>query len=87
VGFSGVGPYQDTRLEFEAYCRERWGMTRSNAYKLIEDAESGKMFVEKIPQINRGQARELAKVEPDKREEVVLTPSDRAMIAESVARI
>lgn len=53
---------------FAEYCREKWGWTRQHAYRLIEAAP-----VAKCHQLvtNEGAARELAKVEPDQRAEVV----------------
>ena len=64
--------YRATHATFEDYCRERWNWSRRRAYQLIDAAalltespECEQLFT------NEGQARELAKVAPEKREEVV----------------
>jgi hypothetical protein len=62
--------YRKTHQTFEAYCRERHGFTRMNASLLIRESEAA-TSVKDILQPNREQARELAKVEPAKRQEVV----------------
>jgi hypothetical protein len=62
--------YRKTHQTFEAYCRERHGFTRMNASLLIRESEAA-TSVKDILQPNREQARELAKVEPAKRKEVV----------------
>lgn len=65
--------YRATHGTFEAYCREKWGMSRVQAHRLITSAE----VVEMLPIGNKSaittesQARELARVEPERRQEVV----------------
>jgi hypothetical protein len=60
--------YRETHTTFEAYCRDRWGFTDRRARQLMEAAGIGTM----VPEITtERQARELAKVEPAKRQEVV----------------
>jgi hypothetical protein len=58
---------------FEAYCREKRAFTKTYANNLIEGATVVKQLPSKITTIvvNEGQARELAKVEPAKRVEVL----------------
>ena len=61
--------YRQTHDTFEAYCKERWGFTRMRASQLISAAETS-------ASVNHGlqserQARELAKVEPQRRQEVI----------------
>jgi len=66
--------YRETHATFEAYCRERWGWSRSYAHRNIEAAEA----VQTLPNGNRptteAQAREL----------VPLTPDERALVAADV---
>lgn len=63
--------YRESHDTFEAYCRETWGMTKRNANLLIVEAEVAKGMGTMVPEINRRQARALAKVEPAKRAEVI----------------
>lgn len=63
--------YRSTHPTFEAYCKERWGFSRIQAHRLIEASET----VTALPMGNKitseRQARELAKVEPERRQQVV----------------
>lgn len=63
--------YRESHDTFEAYCKERWGFSRVQAHRLIEASET----VTALPIGNKitteSQARELAKVEPDRRQEVI----------------
>jgi hypothetical protein len=56
---------------FEAYCQQRWQMSRAHAYRMIEAAEVVSPIGDTdlpLP-ANEGQARELARVpEPDRAE-------------------
>jgi phage N-6-adenine-methyltransferase len=75
--FEGIGillEIRDRRLyragyrTFEDYCRERWGLTRSRAYQLMEAAETvGRLstFVDTPLPRNEGQARALARFDDD----------------------
>jgi hypothetical protein len=60
--------YKREYSNFAEYCREKWGWTRQHAYRLIEAAP-----VAKCHQLvtSEGAARELAKVDPEDRAEVV----------------
>jgi len=64
--------YRATHANFEAYCQERWGWGERRARQLITAAEVALELSETgtiVP--NEAQARELAKVEPEKRAEVL----------------
>jgi phage N-6-adenine-methyltransferase len=63
--------YRATHSTFESYCKERWGMTKRNANLLIVEAEVAKEMGTIVPEINRGQARELSRVEPEQRQRVI----------------
>lgn len=65
--------YRESHKTFELYCKDRWQLPRSRAYQLIE----GATVVENVhhggqiePPQNERQARELAKVEPEKQAKV-----------------
>jgi hypothetical protein len=65
--------YRSTHSSFEAYLTERWGISRGHAYRLMGAAdvvaELSPTGDTEMPTTER-QARELGKVEPEKREEV-----------------
>ncbi|MBN1430421.1 MAG: hypothetical protein JXB07_18775, partial [Anaerolineae bacterium] len=58
--------YRNTHSTFEEYCQERWGMSRSYAYRTIEAAQVAKRLLPmgNIPMSER-QARPLTGLEPD----------------------
>ena len=58
---------------FQEYCREKWGWKRDYCDKLIQGAAVVKQLPGKLHTIvgSEGQARELAKVEPEKRAEIL----------------
>lgn len=56
---------------FEDYCRIRWGMAKSKAYYLINAADTVSTIVDKSKITTESQARELSRVEPARRQEVV----------------
>ncbi|MDE2106339.1 MAG: hypothetical protein KGL39_54470 [Patescibacteria group bacterium] len=63
--------YRETHGSFEPYCREKWNMSARRAYQLC-DAARVITTVNNCSQItNECQARELAKVEPARRDEVL----------------
>lgn len=64
--------YRSTHDTFEGYCRERWDISRPRAYQLIEAAQlvSGLSTNVDKPPANEGQARELAAVPAEQRQEV-----------------
>jgi hypothetical protein len=62
--------YRESHTTFEAYCRERWGMSASRARQLCGASDVAKS-VTMVTLTTERQARELAKVEPAKRQEVV----------------
>lgn len=60
--------YRATHGTFEEYCRTKWNMTDRRARQLMDASEIGTM----VPQItSERQARELARIEPARREEVI----------------
>ena len=65
--------YRATHATFEDYCRERWHWSRQRAHQMIECAEvAASLPTDCQPLVdNERQARELAKVEPEKRAEVL----------------
>ncbi|MGD0898126.1 MAG: DUF5131 family protein [Thermoguttaceae bacterium] len=84
---------------FEAYCQARWDFGRVRAHQLIDAAEvlENVNNCEQItlpPPANEGQARELAKLEPEQQVEVWKKVVDRApdgnitakLVAEEVAK-
>ena len=70
--FCGV-LYRSDFDTFEAYCQKKWNWKRDYCDKLIQGANVVKLLPEKLHTIvgSEGQARELAKVEPAKRVEVL----------------
>lgn len=65
--------YRATDPTFEIYCRERWQWSRQRAHQMIECAEVAASLPGDCQPLvdNERQARELAKVEPEKRAEVL----------------
>lgn len=64
--------YRETHGSFESYCEERWGFSRRRGYQLIRSAEAASEAVRTTgSQLNERQARELAKIEPERRGEVL----------------
>lgn len=64
--------YVDGYSSFDQYCRERWDMSGSHAYRLIDASEVVRELPEGTPApVNEAQARELAKVPPEDRAEVM----------------
>ena len=69
--------YRETHSTFAEYCETKWRMTARRAYQLCEAAEVVNALPENVnncsqSQItNEGQARELAKVEPARRVQVL----------------
>jgi len=65
--------YRSDFPTFQDYCKERWGWDRQRAIQLINSAAVVKSLPDNVKHVlqNDRQACELAKVEPDKREEVL----------------
>ena len=65
--------YRATHATFEDYCRERWGWSARRGYQLIDAAEALAGLPEECEPLVHTEraARELAKVEPVKRAEVL----------------
>jgi len=76
--------YRASHKTFEAYCEAKFGMSKSRARQLIQASA----ITEQLPsvlvtignQINERQARELAKVEPEKRVEVLEKAQNTAKV-------
>lgn len=86
--------YRQQFPTFEAYCRERWGMSRFYAHRLIDAAEVGNNLlpIGNIPQ-TESQARPLTRLEPEVqvdvwREVIAETPHEQitAKIVDEKAR-
>jgi DNA repair exonuclease SbcCD ATPase subunit len=63
--------YRIGHSSFEAYCAERWGISRPRAYQFIEAAEvrsNLSTIVDTLP-MTESQARPLARLEPDQQRE------------------
>jgi hypothetical protein len=63
--------YRIEHSSFEAYCAERWGISRPRAYQFIEAAEvrsNLSTIVDTLP-MTESQARPLARLEPDQQRE------------------
>jgi hypothetical protein len=81
--------YRQTHSTFEAYCRERWTMSRPRAYQLIDAAQMTKnlsTLVDKQPTSER-QVRPLAKLEPEQQKEAwqIATANNSHPTAKAVA--
>jgi hypothetical protein len=65
--------YRIEHQTFEDYCREKWGMNRAYANHLVRASDAVKSLPPEMATIvaTESQARELAKVEPEHREQVV----------------
>jgi hypothetical protein len=63
--------YRATHGTFESYCADRWNMTKGRVYQLIGAKEMMSTIVDKSAITTESQARELARVEPARREEVI----------------
>lgn len=68
--------HRATHGTFEEYCREKWGMSASRAYRLMDASEIMSPIGDKSSITTESQARELSRVEPARRDEV--TRSSRA---------
>lgn len=80
--------YRHAHATFEDYCQSRWGFTRRRGYQLIEAAEAIASLPTECEQLftNEGQARELAKVEPERRAEVVQKAADGGKLTAEAIR-
>jgi UDP-N-acetylmuramoylalanine-D-glutamate ligase len=70
VGLRDARLYRATHGTFESYCAEKWKMTKGRVYQLIGATEVMSTVVDKSQITTESQARELARVEPARREEV-----------------
>lgn len=64
--------YRQNFPTFEAYCRERWGLSRPRAYQLLEAAEvvNNVSTIVDIAPATESQARPLTRLEPEVQREV-----------------
>lgn len=63
--------YRPAYATFEDYCRERWNWSRSYAHRIIEAAATSETLpMDQRPE-TESQARELARIEPERRVEVL----------------
>ena len=73
--------YRATHATFEDYCRERWNWSRRRAYQLIDAAVVLDTSPECEPLVHtERQARELAKVEPELRAEVLKAAAESGKV-------
>jgi len=69
--------YRQTHKTFEDYCKERWGISKTHANRLIGANEIASEMAPTGAKItSERQARELAKVPEDQRQEVVERASE-----------
>jgi hypothetical protein len=64
--------YRESYQTFEAYCRERWDLSRPRAYQLIDAAQARDVvstIVDIVP-VNEAQARPLTSLPPEQQREV-----------------
>jgi hypothetical protein len=63
--------YRDTHATFEDYCRERWGVSRIHAYRMIEAAgvASNLLPIGNVQPTHESQIRPLASLEPEQQRE------------------
>ncbi len=84
--------YRATHDQFEAYCRERWGMERAHAYRLIDSSSVVKTLspIGDIPK-TESQVRPLVSLSPAKQKkawaEAVRTAPEGRVTAAHVARV
>ena len=82
--------YRQTHSSFEDYCRDKWQMSARHAYRLCTSAEVIKSLPEKCDQLvtTESQVRELAKIEPERRVEVLeVAASTGKVTAKSIKEV
>lgn len=79
--------YLDDFDTFEEYCREKWGLSRSRGYQLIEAAETAKRCLQVVDIPTEAAARPLTKLPPKEQVKVarVLARSPEPVTARRVA--
>ena len=71
--------YRTTHKSFEDYCREKWGWSKTHCNRLIEaSAVVADLAPIGVKVTSESQARELARVEPERRVEVVTKAKEKA---------
>ncbi|MEI6451832.1 MAG: hypothetical protein WCP98_18055, partial [Actinomycetes bacterium] len=67
--------YRETHATFEAYCRERWGWSRSYAYRHIEAAQAVALLpIGNIPRPPAREGRKATRTRPERRERRHVAP-------------
>ena len=80
--------YRETHSTFEDYCREKWGWGRAYCYQIIGGADAVKSLPPEMSTMvdNQRQARELAKVDPENRVEVLQAVSEAGPVTAKAIR-
>jgi len=81
--------YRATHSTFQEYVADRWKITARRAYQLCEAAEVVNALPEECVKnytVNESQARELAKVEPEKRPAVLSTVASKGKLTAKTIR-
>jgi len=84
--------YRASHSTFAEYVSDKWRMTARRAYQLCEAAEVVKLLPENVNNCsqsmitNEGQARELAKIPPEKRREVLEAAGSKGKITAKTIR-
>ena len=84
--------YRERFTTFEAYCKERWGMSRIYAYRVIEASKVSQnlLTIGNMLPANEAQARPLTTLEPAQQREAwklaIQASEGRTITAETVAR-
>jgi hypothetical protein len=76
--------YRESHKTFEAYCRERWGMSRQRAHQQIEAASIAGTLSTIVDIPNEAVARELAPLKDDEAELVAVCRALRAKHGEKL---
>jgi len=82
--------YRETHSTFAEYCKAKWRMSARHAYRLCESAEVVNALPENVThgsQMNERQARELAKVEPERRTEVLQAAASTGTLTAASIRL
>jgi hypothetical protein len=85
--------YRDSHATFEDYCRDRWGMSRFYAHRLIDGAETAENLlpIGNVQPTTESQVRPLAGLEPEQQREAwdaaVKSAPDGKVTAAHVSRV
>lgn len=80
--------YRHEHATFEDYCQSRWGFTRQRGYQLIDAAEVIASLPTECQHLltTEGHARGLAKVEPERRAEVLQKAAEGGKVTAAAIR-